>query len=131
MRPTGPRCATASRVPAARKLRGMRWLLVLLLAGCSHASINASGNSSSGTVTTGGQASVHAESRSLAALVIAGMFIAAAVEDARDPRPFPSFSSLADWFRIPPAPELDPTRRVSEQDCSRPLDFSQGNIRCK
>jgi hypothetical protein len=109
----------------------MRWLLVLLLAGCSHASINASGNSSPATVTTGGQASVHVESRSLAALVIAGMFIAAAAEDARDPRPFPSFSSLADWFRIPPAPELDPTRRVSEQDCTRPLDHSQGNIRCK
>jgi hypothetical protein len=107
----------------------MRWLLLLLLAGCSHASINASGNSSSGTVTTGGQASVHVESRSLAALVIAGMFIAAAVEDARDPRPFPSFSTFSDWFRG--TPELDPTRRISEQDCSQPLDFSQGNIRCR
>lgn len=28
-------------------------------------------------------------------------------------------------------PELDPTRRVSEQDCSKPIDFTLGNIRCK
>ena len=130
MRSSGPRCATASRVPAARKLRGMRWLLVLLLAGCSHASINASGSSPSGTVGTGGQASVRVESRSLAALVIAGTFIAAAAEDLRDPRPFPSFSSLADWFRIPPAPELDPTRRVSEQDCTQPIELG-GNLKCR
>ena len=106
-------------------------LLVLLLAGCSHVSINASSQASTGTVTTGGQASVRVESRALAALVIAGMFLAAAAEEARDPRPFPSFSSLADWFRGTPAPELDPTRRVSEQDCSQPLDLSLGNIRCK
>lgn len=29
------------------------------------------------------------------------------------------------------APELDPQRRVSEQDCSKPIDFTLGNIRCK
>ena len=28
-------------------------------------------------------------------------------------------------------PELDPTRKVSEQDCTKPLDYSLGNIRCK
>ena len=28
-------------------------------------------------------------------------------------------------------PELDPTRKVSEQDCTQPLDYSLGNIRCK
>lgn len=28
-------------------------------------------------------------------------------------------------------PELDPTRRVSEQDCSKPVDYTLGNIRCK
>ena len=107
-----------------------RLLLVLLLAGCSHARIEASSNTSSGTATTGGQASVRVESRSLAALVIAGMFIAAAVEDARDPRPLPSFSTFSDWFRGTPAPELDPTRRVSEQDCSRPIELS-GNLKCR
>ena len=28
-------------------------------------------------------------------------------------------------------PEMDPSRKVSEQDCTRPLDFTRGNIRCK
>jgi hypothetical protein len=28
-------------------------------------------------------------------------------------------------------PELDPNRRVSEQDCSKPIDYTLGNIRCK
>jgi len=29
------------------------------------------------------------------------------------------------------APELAPDRRISEQDCTKPLDYSLGNIRCK
>jgi hypothetical protein len=74
---------------------------------------------------------VHVESRSLAAVVIAGMFIAAAAEEARDPHPFPSFATFSDWFRGPPRAELDPTRAVSEQDCTRPVDIASGNLRCK
>jgi hypothetical protein len=29
------------------------------------------------------------------------------------------------------APELDPGRKIHEQDCSKPIDFSAGNLRCK
>jgi hypothetical protein len=107
----------------------MRLLLVLLLAGCSHVNIDASSNTSSGSAT-GVQAGLHVESRSLAVLVIAGMFLAAAVEDAREPRPSPSFSTFSDWFRATPKAELDPERRVSEQDCSRPVELS-GNLKCR
>ena len=28
-------------------------------------------------------------------------------------------------------PEMAPDRKVSEQDCSKPLDYTLGNIRCK
>lgn len=28
-------------------------------------------------------------------------------------------------------PELDASRKVSEQDCTKPVDYSLGNIRCK
>jgi hypothetical protein len=107
----------------------MRFLIVVLLAGCSHVSIDASSNTSSGSAT-GAQAGLHLESRSLAALVIAGMFLAAAAEDVREPRPFPSFSTFSDWFRGTPKAELDPERRVSEQDCSRPVELS-GNLKCR
>jgi hypothetical protein len=30
-----------------------------------------------------------------------------------------------------PAPEMAPDRKVSEQDCTKPLDYTLGNIRCK
>jgi len=118
----------------------MRFLVVvLLLAGCSHVTIDARTNTSTGgavpppgTSVTSGSAGLHIHSHSLAALVIAGMFIAAAVDYSREPRPFPSFSSVADWFRgAPPLPELDSGRRIGEQDCTKPIDESLGNLRCK
>jgi len=28
-------------------------------------------------------------------------------------------------------PEMTPDRKVNEVDCSKPIDFSLGNIRCK
>ena len=28
-------------------------------------------------------------------------------------------------------PQLDPSRRINEQDCSKPIDWSAGNLRCK
>jgi len=31
----------------------------------------------------------------------------------------------------PSAPPMDPSRRVSEQDCSRPIDTSGGNLMCR
>ena len=29
------------------------------------------------------------------------------------------------------APPLDPARRVNEQDCTKPVELSAGNLRCK
>ena len=28
-------------------------------------------------------------------------------------------------------PELDPSRKINEQDCTKPIDWTSGNIRCK
>jgi hypothetical protein len=58
------------------------------------------------------------------------MFMAAAAEDVREPRPYPGFASLSDWWRGPLAPELDPSRIVSEQDCSRPVALG-ANLKCR
>ena len=92
----------------------MRFLPILLLAGCSHATIDASSRTSTAS-----------------AVILSGMFLAAAADDASQERSFPSFSVFSDWLRTTPAPQLDPNRRISEQDCSQPLDHSLGNIRCK
>jgi hypothetical protein len=29
------------------------------------------------------------------------------------------------------APPLDPRRKVSEQDCSKPIDLTAGNLKCR
>ena len=42
---------------------------------------------------------------------------------------FPSTFTLV--HPNPPEPELAPSRTISEQDCSKPIDFSSGNLRCK
>ena len=33
--------------------------------------------------------------------------------------------------REDPVPPLAPDRVISEQDCSKPVDFTAGNLRCK
>jgi hypothetical protein len=43
----------------------------------------------------------------------------------------PSLSSYADWWSGPPAAPMAPDRKVSEQDCSKPIDPTLGNIKCK
>jgi hypothetical protein len=116
--------------------------LLILLAGCSSVTVSGGTGGTGGTIpearnsaTTGsGGLQVHGQvhSRSLAAVILAGLLIGAALEDSREERPFPSLSAFfSDWMGNRPAPELLPGRHISEQDCSQPLDFSRGNIRCK
>ena len=117
-------------------MRTAAFVLALFgLNACSNAIVTASFNSaatvaapaSAGTVTvvsTGGAASV------------AGALAFAALVDAGNPgyvemRPSPSFGAPYGAFWARPVPDLDPTRSISEQDCTKPLDLSQGNIRCK
>jgi hypothetical protein len=114
----------------------LRLLFLLLLAGCSHATIDAGVNATHGPVppaggsVAGGGVEVHAHSHSLAAIVIAGMFIAAAAEHAQETRGMPSFSSFADWFRGTRAPKMAADRPVAEQDCTRPVELT-GNLKCR
>ena len=116
-------------------------LLLTLAGGCSHTKIHASASASTGqaalparssvtSTATGGSVSVHVHSNSAAALVIAGLLVASAIDYAREDLPFPSFSTFSDWFRGTPAPELSPDRAISEQDCTRPIELS-GNLRCR
>lgn len=68
----------------------------------------------------GCSAHIHVEGgRSLAALVGLSYLAAATYSEAE-------WGSAS---REPP--QLDPQRRVSEQDCSKPIDYTLGNIRCK
>ena len=95
-------------------------LWLLLLAGCSS---NTAWKISAGTPNPGAAGHVHVHSSSDFATLFGLGLLAAGVYSAEragflygDPRS---------------VPELDPNRKVSEQDCTKPLDYSLGNIRCK
>ena len=116
--------------------------LVLALTGlnaCSNAIVNASFNSNFVTPppipapVSGGQASVRVVSTGGGAAFASMLFFGAllAVEDSRSGLASAPSTYLYDGFWARPVPELDPNRRVSEQDCTKPLDLSLGNIRCK
>ena len=92
----------------------LRWavLAVALLGGCAanarFALAPAAGSSSSGIVVVG------------AGVLVGLLIIAFAGHDNADGAGSPRA-----------APELAPDRRVSEQDCTQPIDPAQGNLRCK
>ena len=94
-------------------------ILVLLLAGCasnSHVHFGAAGPS--------GSVSIHTDAAGALALLVGAAIVANNLYPLDSETGFLSTSSRY-------VPELDPSRRVSEQDCSKPIDFTQGNIRCK
>jgi hypothetical protein len=112
--------------------------LVLALFGlnaCSNAIVGGSFNSSAAVAAPASGTTVSVVGSSGAAAV-AGALAFAAFMDAGNPgymdmRAPPSFTGPYGWFWTRPVPELDPDRKISEQDCTKPLDLSQGNIRCK
>ena len=107
-----------------RKIAAVRAFLlgVLLLAGCSS---NTAWQLSAGTPPSPASAgSVHVHTSSgFATAVGVTVLVLGAYELVQGGLPYTSPE------RRPP--EMAPDRRVSEQDCTKPLDLSLGNIRCK
>ncbi len=92
--------------------------LVFLVAGCAGHTQSSVGF---GSVSTHGSVHAHFSGGSGLAAVLAASMLAAAVIDYERAR----------VQAIPNAAELEPGRRVTEQDCTKPIDYSLGNIRCK
>jgi len=73
----------------------------------------------------------------LAVLLLAFSCLAEAAKDGKAPAPAPAAPSSGftrgGSGRIDPrlAGPLDPKRKVNEQDCSKPIDLSAGNLKCK
>jgi hypothetical protein len=106
--------------------------MAAMFAGCAHTHTAVNAGATSGTSTASASVSVHGHGDGLAALVLAGLLVIAATDYSRDPYPPPHFSDLADWFGgAPPPPEMDPGRRINEQDCTKPIGDSFGNLRCR
>jgi hypothetical protein len=62
-----------------------------------------------------------------AAVAFIGLAVIASGAPYDDARATP-FTGLGEQRR---PPEMAPDRKVSEQDCTKPLDYTLGNIRCK
>ena len=111
----------------------MKWPLavLVLLAGCSHTEVRV--DSGSAASRTQGALQVRFEGgRGLATLLGLSVLTAAMFDYERDrmrSRVSP-FMPLGD-ARPDAAPPLATDRTISEQDCTRPIDYSQGNLRCK
>lgn len=127
MRPSGARCSTGSpaRAPAGRIAAMKRLALALALVavtGCTSLTIGPKGVEAHGSTN----------SNAIATVIVVGYLVGAAIDDARDPRPFPSLShSFSEWTRYEPAPPLAADRRVVEQDCSKPPVDPYANLRCR
>ncbi len=108
-----------NRSTFARSRLAVCGLLSALVAGCGgHATVQVgSGGSPSTGVSTGGSVSVQGGS-TLATVIAIGVVIGV----VRAQRELPSST---------PAPELDASRRVLEQDCTKAITDWSANLKCR
>jgi hypothetical protein len=100
------------------------WMIVftVFIAGCSHGQLQFNGGAAS--TTSGGSAissssaglKVQVSGSTAAALIGLGIIAAGMYDMER--------------YRSQPA-ELSPTRLISEQDCTKPIDWTRGNLKCR
>jgi hypothetical protein len=105
---------------AARRRLAAAGLLCLCVAGCGgHSYVQASSSGSPATgVSSGGSVSVQGRN-TVGALLMIGIFAGASSHSGQAMPP------------TAPVPELDPTRRVAEQDCTKPIEDWSANLRCR
>ena len=101
----------------------MRALIVaLFLSGCSHSAVVVS-NAHPVVPTSNVNAS-----GGFAAAIIIGTAAIAASQETSDPQATPS--TFSGWSSQP-VPPMAPERKVGLQDCTKPVDLSAGNLRCR
>ena len=96
----------------------MRWtvFLLVLMVGCSaHTQVNYS--VPPGTSVTQSSVQLNVQGGSAAVALVGLGIIAAGMYDM-------------ERYRSQPA-ELSPTRLISEQDCTKPIDWTRGNLKCR
>lgn len=105
---------------------------IALCAGCSHSAVSVGSGTvtaASGTVVTSGSSGLSITTSSGAA-ALALVLTFGVIDYVNNPQPFPDPRTLIPG-NTPPAPPLATNRLVSEQDCSKPVDLTLGNLRCK
>ena len=116
-----------------------RWLAAFvcaLLAGCSsqanvRTGFSGGAGAPAGTVTAGSQFGAQIQSGSAAGTLLAvGILAAAWYGGDRERMPERYGFGAFPGGRIP-VPPLDESRRVHEQDCTRPIEDGAANLRCR
>ena len=106
----------------------MRALVLLdLCAGCAHANITASSVSPPHAAASSAQVTA---SGSFALALFVSVIASTASEDWTQPGSHSTSSMFSGWFWSRPPPPLAPDREVSEQDCTKPIQFN-ANLRCR
>src|SRR5258708_37454023 len=98
-------------------MRAVAVVLVLVLASaCTHVQIGATSNVSA-TSTTAAGLQVQGGG-ALTAVLVGAALVAGATQDLREPQPAPGRA------------EMQPDRVIVEQDCTKPIEFTE-NLRCR
>ena len=108
-------CDQGSTVARHGMIRGFALVLALLLAGCggnAYVQANSSNVSTSGSVNFPGRSTMNAL---FSAVFLAGV----------------SYESDRDAPRSAQVPDPDPSRRVHEQDCTKPIEDWSANLKCR
>jgi len=100
-------------------------LVLVLASACTHVQIGATSNVSAPSTTAAGLQVQGGGA--LTAVLVAATLVAGATQDLREPRPFRPFY---DWMGARPPAEMQPDRVIVEQDCTKPIEFSE-NLRCR
>ena len=112
-----------------------RWLAALLcalFAGCSSQANVRSGLASgagapASSASAGSQFNAHVQSGSIVGTLLAfGLLAAAWHGEDRERYGFGAFPGAS-----APVPPLDESRRVNQQDCTRPIEDGAANLRCR
>ena len=103
----------------------LAWSLAVLLAGCggqSNVQVNSSGAPASG-ISNGSSVNIQGRS-TVGALLAIGLIVGVSYDDGRG---MPRSAHVPYLVHVP---ELDASRRVLEQDCTRPIEDWSANLRC-
>ena len=92
---------------------------IVLVTACTHVQVSGSSNTGASTVTSGAAGVQVQGGAALGVVLLTGVIISASTS--------PTFS---EWWRGQRAPELNPARTISEQDCTKPIELS-GNLKCR
>jgi len=107
-------------------------MIAVLLVGCAHSnvSLNSSGSVGSGTTTVSGHVSASGSGAAAVAL-FAIAIVAIHGREISDEGTTYRANPLDAITPTKPAPELSGSRRVNEQDCSKPIRDWSANLKCR